>query len=342
MAISIKQKFIPKKLLKELYVDEINHFKQGVYAKGNQRRVWLSDDKTFHLPLWYARNVWGIEKDPKKKVKVKPWNLNLELREYQKDIIKECMDNYNTSRCNILQVFCGFGKTPTSLFLAYRLAKNTRTRTLILLPPNRMIRTGWTTCIQKFTDADVFVYGVHDKKTDPEMKRCKKYHPDDCECQIERRYNAQIIVATKDGAQDIPDDLMESVGHLILDEAHLLCTQQSIDQILRCTPFYVTVLTATFEKKNGLHRVMELIAGETKITRVDTKPFYIVKVPTKFQPIGYKENAQGHKDWHSVQSKFEENEERNEMLVNIVEVNKHKKTLILCYHVQHVELLAEK
>jgi hypothetical protein len=151
----------------------------------------------------------------------------------------------------------------------------------------------------------------------------------------------QVYVTMKTALTKVPREILKRVGTLIVDEAHLFCTNIAIQELLRFTPAYVIMLTATFVRKDGLHKALELIAGSSPIIRKDPKPFLIFKVPTPFTPVDFRVTARG-KLWSDVQKKYDEMEDRLEMICNFVKWNLDLKTLILTKHVEKAKAICDK
>jgi len=71
---------------------------------------------------------------------------------------------------------------------------------------------------------------------------------------------AQLLISRISRVEniDVPIDL------LILDEAHLLCTQNNLNRLLALEPKYVIVLTATPERDDGMEKILTALAGGKK------------------------------------------------------------------------------
>ena len=143
---------VQKTLLKKLVVKE----KFNRFGKGAVCNVFRKHNGTIRIPYTFGRNLGAFTH--RDFPKTTGWKMELVLRNYQEEIIPECMKNYKETGCNTLQLYCGFGKQLTAIYLAQLISS--KTKTLILLPDNKMIRNGWVKCIEERTTASVQIVGV--------------------------------------------------------------------------------------------------------------------------------------------------------------------------------------
>lgn len=311
-----------------LEIEEIQAFvpkKTASWAPREEPRkidcVFDRGDGVYGLPFNYIISSMGTKIIPIKSFhRVKRWTMDFVPRDYQVSVIKEATAHLNEQRSCILQVYAGFGKTHTSLCLAAKINRKYQLATCIVLPDNKGIRKGW---IKMLTHLGVKYAVLGDPKCN--------IHEDDI----------QIYVTMKTALTKVPREVLKKIGTIIVDEAHLFCTNIAIQELLRFTPAYVIMLTATFTRADGLHRALELIAGTKCIIRKDPKPFLIFKVPTPFTPVDFRMTTRG-KMWSDVQKKYDAMEDRTEMICDFVKWNLDLKTLILTKHVDRANLLCNK
>lgn len=253
-----------------------------------------------------------------------PWELvNFQLRDYQKEVIQEAINDLKAKHTAILQVFCGFGKTHTSLYLAQKLTMWFKLKTLIVLPDNKAICNGWYKVLKESTTLSpdqFYVQGISQQKITGKTA---------------------IIAVMKNALWKFPDYVLKTFGIVLIDEAHLFCTELAIQQLLRLTPAFIIMLTATFDREDGMHRCLELIAGSKRIIKKDPKKFLVFKIKTPFVPKDYKTTARG-KVWADVIKKLDEMPEREDFIVDLVKSNCDLKILILTKHVNRAKQLTER
>lgn len=321
MAIPISSKQKPL-----LYVEEVRPFvpKKGRNYGAQEELKRLDcitqlDHEVYGVPFNYVIRTYGPNIIPADKFhKVPQWNINFIPRDYQVSVIKEATQQLNKQRSCILQVYPGFGKTHTSLFLAGKINRKHHYATCIVLPDNKGIKAGWIKLLQELK-INFAMLGEN----------------------VENLKDVQVFVTMKTALTKIPREVLKLIGVLIIDEAHLFCTNIAIQQLLRFTPAYVIMLTATFIREDNLHKALELIAGKETIIRKDPKPFLIFKISTPFTPEDYRITTRG-KMWSDVQKKYDLMEERTEMICNFVKWNSDLKILILTKHVERAKLLCSE
>lgn len=177
-----------------------------------------------------------------------------EFREYQEDIIEEALDFLKEFCTVTLSLPPGWGKTMASLYLSWKLGL----RTIVLLSIKTLLPS-WKESISKFLpNFRVWVVG-------------EKYVK-----------NPDIILCMDKRVKKIPEDLLSTIGTLICDEVHLLCSIGRVNKLLSITPKYAIMLSATVKKINGFEQMCYHIAGEHSIYRISTKPYDVHIVDTNF------------------------------------------------------------
>lgn len=147
-----------------------------------------------------------------------------------------------------------------------------------------------------------------------------------------------IIICMDQRTKAIPVGLRKKVGILLVDEAHCFCTETRIKAILSFEPKYVIAETATLERSDELHRIIQLLCGKTKVHRPLEKVFKIFKVETNLE-FETETNRQGKLDWNALVNSMCGSDLRNEMICKIVIQNPDKKILILTSRVEHVRII---
>jgi hypothetical protein len=82
------------------------------------------------------------------------------------------------------------------------------------------------------------------------------------------------------------EDVMH-IGMVIIDEAHICTTTAFTKSLLKFQPMFVVGLSATPERVDGLHTLLELHFGPKKefIKREEIKEFTVIKYKTKYKPV---------------------------------------------------------
>lgn len=71
----------------------------------------------------------------------------------------------------------------------------------------------------------------------------------------------QVIVVSPKQFHRIPKTIVDAIGLLIMDEAHLVCTLQNIQQLLSLRPRYVVGMTATDKRIDGMEIFIKYMCG---------------------------------------------------------------------------------
>lgn len=239
------------------------------------------------------------------------------LRDYQIPVLDNATKMLNEKKGVTLGLYPGFGKT----VLGAAMACDKKLLTVVLVH-REILLTQWEETFKKNTNALIWVVG--------------NKIPNEC----------NVIICMDTRYHHIPEELVNETGFLIIDEAHCFCTSSRINCLLYFKPEYVLIETATLERDDGMHVMMENIAGTARINIEPSKIFDVYKVYTGITPIR-KKNKSGNTDWTSLNKSLLLNDERNDMLTKaIINVHKQKeKILVLTSLVEHantLKLLIEK
>ncbi len=138
----------------------------------------------------------------------------------------------------------------------------------------------------------------------------------------------------------IPDDILLSIGTLILDEAVDFCTEIRYYESLKIHPQYIILCTATPTRPNKLHSMLHLMCGEHRVIRLNQQPFTVIKLMTGVKPVTIKTNEGI--DWTFLQYDLYLSERRNHCILDCLLTNydTHKMMILTNFEV-HVDLLVD-
>lgn len=229
----------------------------------------------------------------------------------QKEPFRRAINYLREYRTVTIALYPGFGKTFMGVMLSWHINKIT-----CVLVHRENIGDQWIKSFKKYmkiTDDDIwFVGGKGKKPTNPKIMVCM------------------------DGRTDkIDKTLKDSVGTLIIDEAHCFCTPGKVKSLLCFTPAYIIAETATPTKDNGMHGMIQTICGIHYIKEVSTKPynFYIIQTNLEFKLEG------GGNVFGDLLNQQTESEEFNKIIINILKANQNKKTIIVTSRTNHCKEL---
>lgn len=281
------------------------------YGKKDPVECYDVENTTLYIPFSYyheKHNKWPNEESHYMKSNFK---FNGTLRDYQKEARKEIINLLNKNRCVIISVFCGWGKTAVSVYLASKIGLKT-----LVMSHRVAIIDQWKSEIAKFSDAKVQV-----------VNSTKSFDP---EADI---YIMNPINVAKRNRIDYED-----IGLLIVDEVHLIPAEKMSRSLTYITPKYCIGLSATPNRRDGLEKVLHLYFGKEMVIRELKKPFQVFLHTTEFEPE-VKYNAMGRLDWNAVLNSLSENKERNAMIADIACKFLKNNILILCKRVKQCDHL---
>ena len=244
-----------------------------------------------------------------------PFNFNAPLYEEQIDLYNEGLNyllkNYTLNFCP----YTGSGKTVMAIKMMSDLSKMQNIGIILILVTSTGLLSQWANSIKKYTGCDSYII------TSP------KFNPT-------QRIN--FIISTTGMAKHIPENWRQNIGALVLDEAHTFCAPSRVEAMLLTEPKYVIACTATFERDNGMHAVVEALTGCDRVFRISKKPFNVIKLNTGCDEEIPKTRF-GDPDWVGLVKKLCANEERNNLIIDLVKLyHKTQKILVLSRRKNHV------
>lgn len=319
----------------------INSIKNDCFVKGMPNeygppetlRAYAETSNAIYLPFAYAKERFG--KSPNKEYTFPITNYSFKTKQFpfrtdggrdQEQVFNQAAEYIKKYRSVLLSLFCGYGKTYTGI----RLAQATGMKTAILV--HRSILTDqWEESIEKFTNAKVQrvdTAGILDPEADFYIFNIGYVH---------KKWNKihQSWVLEKLGRY-------KDIGTLIVDEAHVACASEMSKALLHFNPRVMIALTATPEREDGLDKALELYFGKysrTRIIRTSKNPFIVYRLPTGIVPE-YTTNKMGKKDWGSVISYLVDCNERNSLIIELVQQFTDDNILVLTKLKRHCLELA--
>nr|QBK90581.1 MAG: A18-like helicase [Pithovirus LCPAC104] len=266
-------------------------------------------DDDILLPYFYGKKLLNIKQKDHKTVS---FNFKGELYDFQKSVSEDAIEHLKKYNTTTLNVYTAFGKTITGLYLATYLKRKT-----LILYHRTILEKTWKSTIEDFSDCKLWIVGN------------------------EMPEEFDIIMSMDTRFNKIPKNVIDSIGTLIIDEAHAFCTPSRISILLGTEPEFIISLTATFERENNMEIMIQSMCGLHKIFKISKKPFNVYKVNTGINfeiPL----NKQLKPDWNNIVAKLIQNDKRNDIIINLVEKNKEYKILILTSRKKHVDILFKR
>lgn len=239
------------------------------------------------------------------------FNFHGNLRDYQVPIIQTATNHLNTHGTTTLGLYPGAGKTMLSACLASGLCGLT-----LVVYPIKMVEQGWLNTFKQFTDASVWLNDGHNEL------------PSSC----------NVILTMDTQFHKIPQQVLDMVRVLIIDEAHMFCVTSRIHCLLGVQPQYIIACTATLNRRDGMEKIIHSVCGTHGIFIKSPKHFKVYRFLTNIQTeIGQTKNGDG--DWSQLVKDLSDDPLRNAYIVDLVERNPNHKIMILTWNKSHVYLL---
>jgi len=235
-----------------------------------------------------------------------------ELRDEQNVVKTEAISILNKKGSVILSMYCGFGKTITSINLACAIGM----KTLVIVNKLVLIKQ-WEESINRFCPSAVV------------QKVTPKSQPEP---------SANFLIINAINTPKLSKEFFSTIGVVIVDEAHLIMAETVSKCMQSISPRYLIGLTATPYRPDGLDALLEFYFGVDKIIRELWREHLVYKVETGFEPI-VELTAQGRMNWGSVLDSQSKDKTRNELIVDIISHFKERNFLVMVKRVEQGELL---
>jgi superfamily II DNA or RNA helicase len=312
-----------KKIIREcLYLQP----KNTNFAAGKQRFYqnekepilfyWIDKPKgEIVLPYTFANTLLGQHINSQLKFPPGRFIFMGQLRENQIDPVNKAWEQLDTLGTTTLSLPTGYGKSICSAYLSAKCLEKSGGLVMVITPRDT-IQQGWYETFTKETTAAVWI--VENTLRIPEL--------------------CNVILCMNTRFDKLPREITSMVSTLVLDEAHLLCVPSNVSMLLGTCPKYVIACTATLERTDDLHKMIQTVAGTHKVEVKNEKFFTVYKLNTGIQSVLTK-NKQGTTDFANLTKTLSMDPVRNAIIVDLVEKNPNKKVMILSWNKQHVKVL---
>lgn len=274
-----------------------------------------------YLPFAYAQKLLSLEKPNcnrgLQKVEVE---YKAKLWENQKPLVAEALVSLLNNRCVQFAIHTGGGKTKMSCYITSQIKEVTA-----IIAPRDSIARQWLKIYLSDTDIkkeEIALYGSKFPKFKGKIESVK------------------LVIAVYSSLSNAPSELLNRIGMLVLDEAHSLCIQKAVSNILDIHPKYILIATAT--PSGEQYGVMEAIGGSIYVRKRidDTKEKTVFKLETGIK-VPIRQNLQGKLDWNFTRDFILTNKQRNELILSqvLLNITDGHKILILTFSKEHITTL---
>jgi superfamily II DNA or RNA helicase len=286
------------------------------YSGGTNKYIhpYKITDNDIYVPFCYSINNLNLKRRKREEFTQVNVSFTGKLREGQIAIKKETLDILNKTGSVIISLYTGGGKTITSINIACHI----KMKTLVIV--NKLIlMTQWEESILKVCP------GARVQILTP------RSYMNDCDFYI---INAQNVEKFEEG-------FFSDIGVLIVDELHLIVAEKLSKALTHIEPRYLIGLSATSYRTDGFEPLIELYFGKNKIIRELYREHKVFCVFTGFVPtVEYTKDSK--LNWGSILNSQSEDNDRNDLIVNIVKKYPKRTFLIITKRVKHARVLVEK
>lgn len=302
-------------------------------AANNNKKVllYLLDEQGYNrpcsIPFNYGirlslKNDIVVERPGRKELGLITHNFEGCLRDDQKKCRDEALGLLQKHKSVMLSCYTGFGKTVTAINMAGKI----KLKTFIAVPKKPLL-SQWESEIKKFIPkASVMV--IEPGK----IKNMDTLNPPD------------FCIANACNIHKIDGKFLRNYGFVVVDEAHLQMTEKLSENLLYLTPRYLLGITATPYRDDGYHKFFKLFFGKEMVQYTLNKKHIVYKVKTGFSPNENKyiktgPNYRQKIDWNTILDEQSRDENRNNLIIEIVKKFKDRVFLILVKRVEHGQYL---
>lgn len=236
-----------------------------------------------------------------------PFEFQATLKSIQETPFKQAMKKLRKKGSTLMQLPTGYGKT----VLACACMCELKCVTLILYTLSTLLDS-WKSSVDNFTNAGESVWIVNKKMP----------------------ANVSVIISTPGKAHHIPDWMVKYIKFVVIDEAHMFCTEKRAQSIMRFCPDHVLALSATPKKTNGLDKFLTMLVGPNWVQK-DEAHSLKYKVYGLYSNIELQQDytKNGTRDWNALQDRISNSEEIHEYAYQIIKrcIDNDRKVLVISW-----------
>lgn len=260
------------------------------------------------VPYIFGNTLLGYHVNSKKQYPPGKFNFNGTLRQHQIPITTQALEHLNSLGTTTLGVYPGCGKTIMSAYLSSKLEG-----LVLVVFPVKVVEPSWFNTFKEFTDASVWL----NNGTNPIPKSCN------------------VILTMDTQFHKIPQEILKMVRILVIDEAHLFCVPSRVHCLLGTTPQYIISCTATPDRTDGMESILHSVCGTHGIYLKSPSKFDVYRLDTGIK-VPLEKNKNGDTDWSKLVKSLCDNEERNNLIFDLVKRNYEKhKIMVLTWNKSH-------
>jgi superfamily II DNA or RNA helicase len=156
-----------------------------------------------------------------------------------------------------------------------------------------------------------------------------------------KKQDVDFYIINAQNTEKMGKSFFSDIGLCIVDEAHMIMAETLSRSLQYVYPRYLIGLTATPYRPDGLDQLLTFYFGKNKIIRKLHREHTVYKVSTNFKPP-IEKTMQGRVNWGAILDAQANNEERNDLIVRIIQYFKERNFLVLVKRVEQGKYLVNK
>jgi len=153
-----------------------------------------------------------------------------------------------------------------------------------------------------------------------------------------KKQNVDFYIINAQNTEKMGKTFFSDIGTCVVDEAHMIMAETLSKCLQYVYPRYLIGLTATPYRPDGLDILLNFYFGKHKIIRKLYREHIVYKVSTGFKPPVEK-TIQGRINWGAILDAQANNEERNNLIIRIIQHFNDRNFLVLVKRVEQGKFL---
>ena len=267
------------------------------------------------LPFAYTSSVLKLDRRGTNEFDKMNVTFEKDLRPEQKLVKKEAIKHLNNTGSVLLSMYCGFGKSATSMKIACSIGL----KTLIIVNKLVLIKQ-WEEGIKNFCPSAVI----------QKLSTKSKFNNE-----------ADFYIINAQNIEKLGNEFFESIGTVIVDEAHMIMAETLSRSMQYLYPRYLIGLTATPYRPDGLNVLLDIYFGKNKIIRTLSREHTVYKIDTGFTPE-VELTVNNRVNWGAILDSQAKDEDRNDIILTLIQYFSDRNILVLVKRISQGNYLVKK
>lgn len=267
------------------------------------------------LPFAYTSSVLKLDRRGTNEFDKMNVTFEKDLRPEQKLVKKEAIKHLNNTGSVLLSMYCGFGKSATSMKIACSIGL----KTLIIVNKLVLIKQ-WEEGIKNFCPSAVI----------QKLSTKSKFNNE-----------ADFYIINAQNIEKLGNEFFESIGTVIVDEAHMIMAETLSRSMQYLYPRYLIGLTATPYRPDGLNVLLDIYFGKNKIIRTLSREHTVYKIDTGFTPE-VELTVNNRVNWGAILDSQAKDEDRNDIILTLIQHFSDRNILVLVKRISQGNYLVKK